>query len=62
LQICRVKSAASQAHDWVVHRLEGILGSVGHSQDPQDYIGDGQGPCETSALINELPEESDQLT
>jgi hypothetical protein len=30
LQTCRVKSAASQAHDWVVYRLGGILGSVGH--------------------------------
>jgi hypothetical protein len=29
LQTCRVKSAASQVHDWVVHRLGGILGSVG---------------------------------
>jgi hypothetical protein len=30
LQTCRVKSAASQAHDWVLHRLGGILGSVDH--------------------------------
>ncbi len=30
LQTCRVKSAASQAHGWVVHRLGVILGSVGH--------------------------------
>jgi hypothetical protein len=30
LQTCKVKSAASQVHDWVVYRLVGILGSVGH--------------------------------
>ncbi len=27
---CRVKSVVSQVHDWVVHRLGVILGSVGH--------------------------------
>jgi hypothetical protein len=30
LQTCRVKSATSQVHDWVVYRLGVILGSVGH--------------------------------
>jgi hypothetical protein len=30
LQTCQVKSAASQVHDWVVYRLGGIVGSVGH--------------------------------
>jgi hypothetical protein len=30
LQTCQVKSSASQVHDWVVYRLGGILGSVGH--------------------------------
>ncbi len=30
LQTCLVKSVVSQTHDWVVHRLGGILGSVGH--------------------------------
>jgi hypothetical protein len=30
LQTCNVKSAASQVHDWVVYRLGGIFGSVGH--------------------------------
>jgi hypothetical protein len=30
LQTCQVKSVASQVHDWVVYRLGGILGSVGH--------------------------------
>jgi hypothetical protein len=30
LQTCKVKSADSQAHDWVVYRLGGIFGSVGH--------------------------------
>jgi len=30
LQTCKVKSAASQVHDWVVYRLGGIFGSVGH--------------------------------
>ena len=30
MQTCQVKSAASQVHDWVVYRLGGILGSVGH--------------------------------
>ncbi len=29
-QTCQVNSAASQVHDWVVYRLGGILGSVGH--------------------------------
>ena len=29
-QTYQVKSAASQVHDWVVYRLGGILGSVGH--------------------------------
>ena len=29
LQTCRVKSP-TQVHDWVVYRLGGILGSVGH--------------------------------
>ena len=30
MQTCKVKSAASQVHDWVVYRLGGIFGSVGH--------------------------------
>ena len=30
MQTCQVKSVASQVHDWVVYRLGGILGSVGH--------------------------------
>ena len=30
LQTSQVKSAASQVHEWVVYRLGGILGSVGH--------------------------------
>ena len=30
LQTCQVKSADSQVHDWVVHRLGDLLGSVGH--------------------------------
>jgi len=30
LQTCQVKSAAPNVHDWVVYRLGGILGSVGH--------------------------------
>jgi hypothetical protein len=30
LQTCQVKSATSQVHDWVVYRLVGILGTVGH--------------------------------
>jgi hypothetical protein len=30
LQTCQVKSADSQAHDWVLYRLGDILGSVGH--------------------------------
>jgi hypothetical protein len=30
LQTCQVKSVAFQVHDWVVYRLGGILGSVGH--------------------------------
>jgi hypothetical protein len=30
LQTCKVKSAASQVHDWVVYRLGDIFGSVGH--------------------------------
>jgi hypothetical protein len=30
LQTCQVKSVTSQVHDWVVYRLGGILGSVGH--------------------------------
>ena len=30
MQTCRVKSAYSQVHDWVVYRLGEILGSVGH--------------------------------
>jgi hypothetical protein len=29
-QTRQVKSEASQVHDWVVYRLGGILGSVGH--------------------------------
>ena len=29
-QTCKVKSVTSQVHDWVVYRLGGILGSVGH--------------------------------
>jgi hypothetical protein len=29
LQTCRIKSGASQTHDWVVYRLGVILGSVG---------------------------------
>jgi hypothetical protein len=27
---CQVKSVVSQDHDWVVYRLSGILGSMGH--------------------------------
>jgi hypothetical protein len=30
LETYRVKSVASQAHDWMVYRLGDILGSVGH--------------------------------
>jgi hypothetical protein len=30
LQTCQAKSAATQVHDWVVYRLGGILGPVGH--------------------------------
>jgi hypothetical protein len=30
LQTCQAKSAVSQVNDWVVYRLGGILGSVGH--------------------------------
>ena len=30
MQTCQVKSVDSQVHDWVVYRLGGILGSVGH--------------------------------
>ncbi len=30
MQACKVKSAASQVHDWVVYRLGVIFGSVGH--------------------------------
>ena len=30
MQTCRVKSAYSQVHDWVVYRLGEILGSVDH--------------------------------
>ncbi len=30
MQTCQTKSAATQVHDWVVYRLGGILGSVGH--------------------------------
>jgi hypothetical protein len=30
LQTGKVKSVTSQVHDWVVYRLSGILGSVGH--------------------------------
>jgi hypothetical protein len=30
LKTCKVKSTVSQAHDWVVYRLGGIFGSVGH--------------------------------
>ncbi len=30
LTTCQVKSATSQAHDWVVYRLGDNLGSVGH--------------------------------
>ncbi len=30
LQTCEVKSESSQVHDWVVYRLGGIFGSVGH--------------------------------
>ena len=40
LQTCQVKSADSQVHEWVVYRLGGILGSVGH-KDTQDYSGYG---------------------
>ena len=29
-QTCQPKSAVTQVHDWVVYRLGGILGSVGH--------------------------------
>ncbi len=30
LQTFQVKSVVTQVHDWVVYRLGGILGSVGH--------------------------------
>jgi hypothetical protein len=30
LQTCKVKSVFSQPHDWVVYKLGGFLGSVGH--------------------------------
>ncbi len=30
MQTCKVKSAASQVHDWVVYHLGGMFGSMGH--------------------------------
>jgi hypothetical protein len=30
LETYRVKSVGSMTHDWMVYRLGGILGSVGH--------------------------------
>jgi hypothetical protein len=30
LQMCQVKSSASQVHDWVVYKMRTLLGSVGH--------------------------------
>ncbi len=30
METCKVKSEASQVHDWVVYLLGDILGSVGH--------------------------------
>ncbi len=30
MQTCKVKSATSQVHDWVVYHLGGIFDSVGH--------------------------------
>ena len=30
LQTCQTKSTDSQVHDWVVHKLGSLLGSVGH--------------------------------
>ena len=38
LQTSQVKSAVSQVHDWVVYRLGGILGSVGHKNRLIDFL------------------------
>jgi hypothetical protein len=44
LQTCQTKSAASQVHDWVVHKLGVLFGLVGHRvKNPQNYTSKGQG-------------------
>ncbi len=46
LQTCQVKSADSQVHDWVVYRLDGILGSVGHKVKIHKITGKERGEIE----------------
>ncbi len=54
LQACRVKSAYSQVHDWVVYRLGGILGSVGHKvkiHKIKSVTGKGRGDLEMKDYV-----------
>ncbi len=52
MQTYRVKSTASQVHDWVVYRLGGILGSVKELGDLEikDYV-----------VLQKPHEQTDQL-
>ncbi len=66
LQTCKVKSAASQVHDWVVYRLGGILGSVGHKVKIHKFTpatGKERGDLEIKdyVVLQKPHEQTDQL-
>ncbi len=66
LQTCRAKSADSQAHDWVVYRVGGILGSVGQRvkiHKITTVTGNGRGDLEMKdyVVLQKPQERTDRL-
>jgi hypothetical protein len=66
LQTCRVKSVDSQVHDWVVYRVGGILGSVGHRVKIHKITtgtGNGRGDLEMKdcVVLQKPQERTDRL-
>ena len=66
LQTCQVKSSDSQVHDWVVYRLGGILGSVGHKVKIHKITpatGKERGDLEIKdyVVLQKLQEQTDRL-
>ena len=66
LQTCKVKSAASQVHDWVVYRLGVIFGSVCHGVKihkitPATGKDRGDPEIKDYVVLQKPPEQDDRL-